>query len=93
MYFYRHRNGIPSILHSAAKSIADVFHAETSHHWNIFITKSDDDYPINIGFNIPHYIYDSQSGFCIGKTRDGYTINAAIIGFKDLKEEIMSIGW
>uniref|UniRef100_A0AC35FKH7 Uncharacterized protein n=1 Tax=Panagrolaimus sp. PS1159 TaxID=55785 RepID=A0AC35FKH7_9BILA len=68
------------IIHKAAKTLSKLFFDETSHKWNIFIAKNA---TLNIGFNLPYYHFESRPGYCIGKSRDGYTVIAAVIEYND----------
>uniref|UniRef100_A0A914Z5P4 Uncharacterized protein n=1 Tax=Panagrolaimus superbus TaxID=310955 RepID=A0A914Z5P4_9BILA len=86
------RHGLKSMLHASTKGLANVFFEETGHYWNVFIIKNESGSPVEVGFNLPHYVYDARAGFCIGRTVDGYTVNAATIGFANEHAEIMSRG-
>uniref|UniRef100_A0AC34FS14 Uncharacterized protein n=1 Tax=Panagrolaimus sp. ES5 TaxID=591445 RepID=A0AC34FS14_9BILA len=72
------------IIHKAAKTLSKLFFDETSHKWNVFIAKdATKNSPLNIGFNLPYYFFEARPGYCIGKSRDGYTVIAALIEYSD----------
>ncbi|KAI6235308.1 hypothetical protein M3Y95_00037900 [Aphelenchoides besseyi] len=86
------RSYVKSMIYTTAQNLAQLFYAETGHRWNVFVTKDVNRKEDEFGLNLPHYVFDARAGFCIGQTPDGYSVNAAVIGFADEHEEATSNG-
>uniref|UniRef100_A0AC34RPQ6 Uncharacterized protein n=1 Tax=Panagrolaimus sp. JU765 TaxID=591449 RepID=A0AC34RPQ6_9BILA len=84
----RGRHNMKSVLHAAATLLSSLFYDEIGHQWNVFIM----DESVKVGLSLPHYYYDAKAGFCIGRTADGYIVNAAAVGYSDEYAESKSRG-
>lgn len=64
-------------------------------YWNIFLLQSDigTNLSTNVGFDFPHYFFNSRSGFCIKSISNKYKIIIFKIGYKSEKEERLQLGF
>jgi hypothetical protein len=82
-----------SDIESGAEFLQEKARRNLGGNWNVLLTRPDQQVKESVGFDFPHYFFDSRSGFCVKTTENGFMVNIFKIGYESKSEETLQRGF